>query len=77
MRDFRVQENGKTVFDVGAEEFAEDMEEIVTMGAWFAGACCGTTPAADTGNGRKMQRNHTGADRTEELYLCYLLLYGS
>ncbi len=37
-------ENGKTVFDVGAEEFAEDMEEIVTMGAWFAGGCCGTTP---------------------------------
>lgn len=38
-------ENGKTVFDVGAEEFAEDMEEIITMGAWFAGGCCGTTPA--------------------------------
>lgn len=38
-------ENGKTVFDVGAEEFAEDIEEIVTMGAWFAGGCCGTTPA--------------------------------
>ena len=38
-------ENGKTVFDVGAEEFAEDMEEIVTMGARFAGGCCGTTPA--------------------------------
>lgn len=38
-------ENGKTVFDVGAEEFAEDMKEIVTMGAWFAGGCCGTTPA--------------------------------
>lgn len=38
-------ENGKTVFDVGAEEFAKDMEEIVTMGAWFAGGCCGTTPA--------------------------------
>ena len=38
-------ENGKTVFDVGAVEFAEDMEEIVTMGAWFAGGCCGTTPA--------------------------------
>ena len=37
-------ENGKTVFDVGAEEFAQDMEEIVTMGAWFAGGCCGTTP---------------------------------
>lgn len=26
-------------------EFAEDMAEIIAMGAWFAGGCCGTTPA--------------------------------
>lgn len=38
-------ENGKTVYDVGPEEFAEDMEEIINMGAWMAGGCCGTTPA--------------------------------
>ena len=38
-------ENGKTVYDVGPEEFAEDMEEIIIMGAWMAGGCCGTTPA--------------------------------
>ena len=37
-------ENGKTVYDVGPEEFAEDMEELIRMGAWFAGGCCGTTP---------------------------------
>lgn len=37
-------ENGKTVYDVGPEEFAEDMEEIINMGAWMAGGCCGTTP---------------------------------
>lgn len=38
-------ENGKSVYDVGPEEFAEDMEEIINMGAWMAGGCCGTTPA--------------------------------
>ena len=38
-------ENGKTVYDVGPEEFAEDMEEIINMGAWMASGCCGTTPA--------------------------------
>lgn len=37
-------ENGRTVYDVGPEEFAEDMEELIRMGAWFAGGCCGTTP---------------------------------
>lgn len=38
-------ENGRTVFDVSPEEFAEDMYEIVSNGAWLAGGCCGTTPA--------------------------------
>lgn len=38
-------ENGKTVYDVTPEEFAEDVEEIIRMGAWMAGGCCGTTPA--------------------------------
>lgn len=37
-------ENGKTVFDVGAEQFSETMKEIVKMGAWIVGGCCGTTP---------------------------------
>ena len=38
-------ENGRTVFDVTPEAFAEDMAELVGMGAWIAGGCCGTTPA--------------------------------
>ncbi len=38
-------EHGRTVFDVTPEEFAEDMAELVGMGAWIAGGCCGTTPA--------------------------------
>lgn len=37
-------ENGRTVFDFDAEEFAEDMKDIVNSGAWLVGGCCGTTP---------------------------------
>ena len=37
-------ENGKTVFDVDAEEFADIMCEIVKAGATIIGGCCGTTP---------------------------------
>lgn len=38
-------ENGRTVFDVSDEAFAEDMAELAGMGAWILGGCCGTTPA--------------------------------
>lgn len=37
--------NGKTVYSVGPEEFAEVMQEMVEAGVWIAGGCCGTTPA--------------------------------
>lgn len=37
-------ENGKTVFDVSPEEFAEEMVSLVELGAQAAGGCCGTTP---------------------------------
>lgn len=37
-------DHGKTVYDVGPEEFAEGMVPFVEAGAWFAGGCCGTTP---------------------------------
>lgn len=37
-------ENGKTVFDVDADEFADIMCEIVKAGATIIGGCCGTTP---------------------------------
>lgn len=37
-------ENGRTVFDVDAEEFSLVMKEIAEMGASVLGGCCGTTP---------------------------------
>ena len=37
-------ENGKTVFDVNAEEFSDIMCDIVKAGATIVGGCCGTTP---------------------------------
>ncbi len=36
--------DGKTVFDVLPEEFAEDIARAVKMGARIVGGCCGTTP---------------------------------
>lgn len=37
-------EKGKTVYDIDEKEFAQVMEEIVSMGAVIVGGCCGTTP---------------------------------
>lgn len=37
-------DHGKTVYDVGPEEFAEGMVPFIEAGVWFAGGCCGTTP---------------------------------
>lgn len=37
-------ENGKTVFDVNADEFSDIMCEIIRAGATIIGGCCGTTP---------------------------------
>ncbi len=37
-------ENGKTVYDVDADEFSDIMVEIAESGARILGGCCGTTP---------------------------------
>lgn len=37
-------EDGKTVYDIDSDQFAEEMKEIVEMGARGVGGCCGTTP---------------------------------
>ncbi|MBQ2698001.1 MAG: dihydropteroate synthase, partial [Clostridia bacterium] len=36
--------DGKTVFDVGPEEFAADVAALVREGVRVVGGCCGTTP---------------------------------
>lgn len=36
--------NGKTVYNVSPEEFAENMAEIARLGVSVLGGCCGTTP---------------------------------
>ncbi|MCR5370781.1 MAG: homocysteine S-methyltransferase family protein [Clostridium sp.] len=38
-------ENGKTVYDIGPEEFAASMRDILDLGVSMVGGCCGTTPA--------------------------------
>ena len=37
-------ENGKTVYDVGADEFSDIVSELCREGAAIAGGCCGTNP---------------------------------
>ncbi len=36
--------NGKTVFDVTAEDFSEEVAELMKKGLRVVGGCCGTTP---------------------------------
>lgn len=36
--------DGKTVYNVSPEAFAQDMEEIAKIGVSYLGGCCGTTP---------------------------------
>ena len=36
--------DGRTVFDVSAEEFGKYMEKMADLGVRLAGGCCGTTP---------------------------------
>jgi 5-methyltetrahydrofolate--homocysteine methyltransferase len=48
-------ENGKTVFCVGPEEFAQDAESLWEGGAWVLGGCCGTTPKHIRALVRQMQ----------------------
>ena len=38
-------EGGRTVYDVGPDEFARAMERVMAHGASVLGGCCGTTPA--------------------------------
>ena len=37
--------DGKTVYNVTPDEFANDMKEIAELGVSILGGCCGTTPA--------------------------------
>ena len=39
------EEGGKTVFDVTAEEFCDDLAALMAAGVRVVGGCCGTTPA--------------------------------
>ena len=39
------EENGRAVYDVPPEEFAEDTAALMGRGVRLAGGCCGTTPA--------------------------------
>ena len=37
-------ENGHTCFKLDPHHFVEEMEELIALGPWLLGGCCGTTP---------------------------------
>jgi 5-methyltetrahydrofolate--homocysteine methyltransferase len=41
----KVDEDGRTYFDMSAELFGEEMKELVKAGATILGGCCGTDPS--------------------------------
>ena len=49
-------ENGRTVFDVGPEEFAETEAALAAEGVRILGGCCGTTPEHIAALSRKLAR---------------------
>lgn len=57
-----LDENGQTVYDMGEEEFAQGMKDIIEAGASIVGGCCGTAPSyigalkATVGNVRLSER---------------------
>ncbi|MCD8337995.1 MAG: homocysteine S-methyltransferase family protein [Lachnospiraceae bacterium] len=40
----QIDDSGKAVYSMGAEEFARYMKDLVEAGATIIGGCCGTTP---------------------------------
>lgn len=40
----KLNETGKTIYDMEAEEFVRHMKKLVECGAGIIGGCCGTTP---------------------------------
>ncbi|MBP5520460.1 MAG: homocysteine S-methyltransferase family protein [Treponema sp.] len=38
-------ENGRTIYDVGAEEFSDIVSDFCAQGALIAGGCCGSNPS--------------------------------
>lgn len=54
-------EGGRTVFDVGPDEFARAMEPILDAGATVVGGCCGTTPEHIAALARLLRERRCGA----------------
>ena len=66
----KLMADGNTAYDMGPEEFAGCMEQILTAGAGIVGGCCGSTPefikrTADIVRGKKPQLS----DAQDVIYL--------
>lgn len=59
--------NGETVFDMGADEFANEMEILIDLGVSIVGGCCGTTPEHIKTLSKKACRKEVPALLTEKV----------
>ncbi len=64
--------DGKTVFTVGPEEFAADVEALVAAGASIVGGCCGTTPAHIAAVTARLSRTPVGRSPRDRRELCVI-----
>ena len=67
-------EGGRTVYNVGPEEFADRMEKIARMGVQAVGGCCGTTPEHISPDGRARQKASIQRARSQAQNGCQLFL---
>ena len=65
-----LNERGETVYEMGAEAFAEEMESLQKAGASIFGGCCGTTPDHIRSLRERMEgKARVLRERTHERYL--------
>ena len=64
--------DGQTVFTVGPEEFAADVESLVAAGACIVGGCCGTTPAHIAAVTARLSRAPVGRSPRDRRDFCVI-----
>ena len=68
----RVDENGRTIYNMSPEEFTEEMKLLVERGATILGGCCGTTPEHIVALKQMISCGEMSCFRQKKQKKCYL-----